>query len=332
MLVVGDIGATNIRLATFKRGRPRDFSQPRKYSRKPDGSPWTVVEALADFARSLPEPVEAACLGVAGRVQEEELVIPSNRKDIIRRAEVAASLGIEPRRVRLVNDMLPHIACVDLLREDETIFIRQGKREAATRAVSMPGTGLGTGLAVYDETIGRHRHNPVPSEGGHVEFAPRTDEQIEVLRACRGMLPPWENQVTWETILCGEGLRRVYTLFTGGSAKDLPAAPPAEAITAEAAPGVDAAAREHTLDFFVAVWGQQCANLMLASAAAGGLYVGGSIASSLLPRLCTDRFLEPMSATGSDALLELTAGVAVVFMRHPETGLLGSAALAERLL
>ena len=64
------------------------------------------------------------------------------------------------------------------------------------------GTGLGQSILVWDGA----RYRVVPSEGGHSDFAPHTEQQIELLRFMRRRYP----QVSWELILSGRGFRTLH--------------------------------------------------------------------------------------------------------------------------
>ena len=50
-------------------------------------------------------------------------------------------------------------------------------------AVVAAGTGLGEAILFWDG----QQYHPLASEGGHCDFAPRTDQEIELLRYLRAL-------------------------------------------------------------------------------------------------------------------------------------------------
>ena len=322
--LVSDIGGTNIRLATFVSD-PRDRGDEVTYKRHADtNQPWSVAAALADYLGRFPgRRYAAACLGVAGRVKADSVQI-TNRPDLIRRADVAVSLGLDPKRVLLVNDMPPHLACVDRLLPAEVATVKPGTGDPRdARAVLMPGTGLGTGGAI---PIGGGRHRVFPSEGGHLDFAPRDRQQEQLLSWLRPVAAnSGHPNVSNEFAFCGEGLRRVHA-FLAGRPTVTPDTPRPEAITASADDLCVA-----TTELYVKLVAAAAGNLALMLAATGGLYLGGSILLSIREQLTTPTFAETFLSSGPPAHRPLLEEVPVRLIDYRDSGLLGAGALALQL-
>jgi hypothetical protein len=67
----------------------------------------------------------------------------------------------------------------------------------------LTGTGLGEAILYWDGV----RHHPIASEGGHVDFAPRTDQEIELLCYLRAKVG---GRVSVERVLSGPGFHDIY--------------------------------------------------------------------------------------------------------------------------
>jgi len=67
------------------------------------------------------------------------------------------------------------------------------------------GTGLGETILVRV----KGRFLPVPSETGHTDFAPRTDDELRVFRAFRARY----GRVSWERVVSGLGLGALGEFF-----------------------------------------------------------------------------------------------------------------------
>jgi glucokinase len=134
------------------------------------------------------------------------------------------------------------------------------------------------------------RYRVVPSEGGHTDFAPRTDEQIELLKFMRKRYP----QVSWELILSGRGFRTLHE-FLSATVKhpifDDSDADPAPFIT-KTGLSKECPVCVQTLDLWTAIYGAEAGNLALKVLALGGVYVAGGIAVKILPKMQDGTFFK----------------------------------------
>jgi glucokinase len=327
--LVSDIGGTNIRLATFATD-PRQREDVVTYKLDPrTGKPWHVDDAFADYIAKYPHTYAAACLGVAGRVRDRAVQI-TNRPDLVRRDDVAALLKIDnPKRVLLVNDMPPHLACVDRLSPGEVVDVKAGGGDPDDcRAVLMPGTGVGTGGAI---PIGGGRHRVFPSEGGHVDFAPRDAQQEALLEFLHPLAAAVGHaNVSNEFVFAGEGLRRIYTFLRDPSATTTDGAPKAEEITTTTAAAdlpPDHPCRQ-AVELYVKLVAAAAGNLALMFAATGGVYLGGSILLALRKYLPTPLFADAFLDSGPPQHRPFMEEVPVRLIDYKDSGLLGSGVLA----
>jgi glucokinase len=163
---------------------------------------------------------------------------------------------------------------------EEFCVLNPGKAEpGGTRALLAAGTGLGQSILVWDGA----RYRIVPSEGGHSDFAPHTDQQIELLRFMRRRYP----QVSWELILSGRGFRTLHEFLAPEvkhAAFEDPDADPAPEITQKGLARSCPVCVE-TLDLWTSIYGAEAGNLALKVLALGGVYVAGGIAVKIIEKI-----------------------------------------------
>ena len=152
------------------------------------------------------------------------------------------------------------------------------------QAVVAPGTGLGEAGLFWDGT----RHHVFACEGGHTDFAPQNDLQIELLRFLKARF----GHVSYERILSGPGLVNVYEFLRdrghGKESREL-----AAAMTEERSGRGDftrcarraCALAEKALDLWISVYGAEASNLALKTMATGGLFLAGGITPKILAKL-----------------------------------------------
>jgi glucokinase len=263
-----------------------------------------------------------ACFGVAGPVVGGTARI-TNLPWTIDAAQLSTQLGGIP--VTLIND-LQATALGTLVLPDLTFAVLQppaDKISHGTIAVIAPGTGLGEALLVSDGT----RYRALPSEGGHADFAPGTDEELELWRFMRAR---HGDHVSYERVLSGDGIGDLYDFVRHATGSAEPAWLTAAAsghdrnavISQAALDGRDPAC-VHALDMFVELLGAEAGNLALRGLATGGVVIGGGIPPKILPVLQHERFVRRFNAKGRFASWTRTLGVRVAL--EPRAALFGAA-------
>jgi glucokinase len=193
-------------------------------------------------------------------------------------------------------------------------------------AVIAAGTGLGQAALVWDGA----RYHATASEGGHVDFAPRNELEMELLRYMLTI----KKRVSYERILSGPGLVNIFNFLKTSGRAVVP-----ESLERELAESKDEARTISThalagqteicvkaLDIFVSVYGAQAGNLALAFKATGGVFVGGGIAPKIIGKLTDGTFLEAYKDKGR--LSEMVERVPVEVVMEPRTALIGAARYA----
>ena len=190
-------------------------------------------------------------------------------------------------RIKLLNDLEAAAHGMFHLKEDELSVLSRGAEPPRNGniAVIAAGTGLGEAILYWDG----EQHQVIASEGGHADFAPRTDEEIGLLKYLR---KKYGGHISYERVLSGPGFFDIYCFLrdTGFSAEPdwlgarLKSGDPSEVVTkAGLEEGEPLSIR--SLAMFASLYGAEAGNLALKCLAVGGVYVGGGIAPKILPVL-----------------------------------------------
>jgi glucokinase len=320
MILAGDLGGTNTRLGLFRGTTPRPDAVVRHDYRTYEfsGLPAIVLRFLRE-AGVEPKSIDAVCVGVAGPVRQGTAQL-TNVPWLVSAAELREQLGLPP--VLLLNDVVAMAYAVPALRGDDLTWLQAGHADPMGNAALITiGTGFGTCL--LHRAGGRFL--PSPAEGGHADFSPTTDREIEVLRAFRARF----GRVDVERVASGQGLANLSDFAHGGGcplmepgidAKRVPAQ-----VTANARAGRCPQCREAFDIFLRAVWSAG-ASFALDTLATGGLFFGGGIA----PRIAED-MQDPALLEGfrnRPPMTDVLSAMPVAIIRDPDAGLLGAAIAA----
>jgi glucokinase len=326
-ILAGDVGGTHTRLALFDD----DARAPARVevfdSADHAGLPEMTDEFLADGGA---DGLRSACFGVAGpvlhgRTGAVNLAWPVDA------AEMAASLGIAPEQVSLLNDLEANGWGIAWLGPDDLVTLQTGEPGAVGNvAVISAGTGLGQAGLLWDG----HEHHVFATEGGHADFAPADALQDELLASLRDEL----GHVSVERVCSGMGIEHIERFLRARAGQAEPSWVTEAAATDEGAAAAigDAGVRGddpvavQALQVMVDVYGAQAGNVALTLMALGGVYVGGGIAPKILPVIEGDgRFLRAFLHKGRFAPLLERIPLHVIV--NDRTALLGAARHAESL-
>jgi glucokinase len=342
IVLAGDIGGTNTRLALFEvdqnakggEATPHRLLWERTYPSASHSSLDTIAQTFLQEARhavpALGGPPERACFGIAGPV-EGNVCRATNLPWVVDGRALSQRLGI--RLVRLVNDFYAAALGSLSVPAQDLVVLGGGPREArGPVAVLGAGTGLGQAFLLWSAV--ENRYQVVPSEGGHVDFAPRTPLECDLLR----YLAARYGRVSYERVLSGHGLVDLYAFFTeepafrvladAGTAAEMATGDPAAVISQRAMDGTDPICAA-ALSVFCGVLGALAGNLALTVLATGGVFVAGGIAPRVLPFLQKGIFREAFDRKGR--LQPLVQRLPVMVVTHAQPGLLGAATVAASL-
>ncbi|NCQ60159.1 MAG: glucokinase [Myxococcales bacterium] len=312
-ILVADVGGTNAR---FRLLEATDASHGRVLAEGVVASAAHV--SLADAARAFlgdsPAP-SRACFAVAGPVVKGTCTA-TNLPWRMDEAELRRDLGLG--QVRLVNDFYAVARGLEALSDDDLRVLQPGDVSPdGPRLLVGAGTGLGVAVALPASPP-----RVLSSEGGHLGFAPRDEQEDALLAHLRAR----HGRVSVERVVSGPGLASLYDFMVesglvegaaslSGAGDDRPAR-----IAAAAASDAGAA---QVLERFVSLYGAAAGDLALAVLASGGLYLAGGIAPKILDDAATRIFLEAFFDKGRmRPLLEATR---VTLVTAGDVGLRGAA-------
>lgn len=319
-VIAGDIGGTNARLAIiqgdkilFEKHYPsRDFGK--------------FAGVFAAFVKDVPMPLPGcACLAVAGVVKGHR-VEATNIPWIIDGPDLKKQFGLE--KLRLINDFEAAAWGITVLTKDNLVQIGEGK-PVSNRPKAILGAGTGLGQAIL--IPGSKGYRVLPTEGGHVDFAPGNEQEIELLR----YLMQEFAHVSVERVLSGPGLINIYKFLLQGHdpeegvfsmqavrGEDQPAH-----ITGHALKGTDHLC-ENTVRMFCRIYGAEAGNLALTCLASGGVYIAGGIARKILLILSRGGFRKAFETKGR--MEKVLKHIPTYVVTSPQLGLFGAALIARR--
>jgi glucokinase len=322
MILAGDIGGTNTRLAFFE-GTP-DRLQPVQIEIFPSPQFSGPAEIVQKFLALHQHPVDAVCFGLPGAVVHGR-VETTNLPWVVDARQMTADLGLAS--ITLINDLFANAHGIALLEESDLVVLNPGvPSSTGNRALISAGTGLGEAGLYADE---RGAYHPFPSEGGHVDFAPRNDLEMELLRYLMGRF----EHVSYERVLSGPGLHNIYQFLrdTGRGeeppwlAEQIAQGDPSAAISKSALEGTSPICVQ-ALDIFVSLYGSEAGNLALKMLATGGMYVGGGIAPKIIRKLSSTAFMKSFSTKGR--IGGVLKDIPVRVITNDKTALLGAGRVA----
>src|SRR5579885_100275 len=322
MILAGDIGGTNARIAIFEV----DDRRPKLVCERiyPTREHRSLESALSEFLSANPSAgIRAACFGIAGPVRNGRALMP-NLGWTVDSASLAWLVKID--RVGIVNDLEANAWGIALLEDKDFAVLNAGAPDpSGNAAVISPGTGLGEAGLYFDGRTLR----PFACEGGHTDFAPADELQTEMLSWMRKRF----GHVSWERVLSGQGIVNIYRFLreTGRAeepdwlARDLERGNAPAVITDAALEGKSRLC-ELAFEVMVAALGAEAANLALKVMATGGIFIGGGIAPRIVAKVREPAFMR--SFTNKGRMGDMLAAIPVKVILNDSTALFGAARAA----
>ena len=327
MILAGDVGGTKCNLALFEvRGAARAKVFDRRYDSRGFHQFDEIISKFLSDARDVlneagARGIEAAGFGVAGPVIDGR-VKATNLPWTVDTSAVAAEL--KTSQVVLLNDLEATGYSLEYLSPSELFLLNRGvPTPHATRALLAAGTGLGEAILFWDGS----RHVVASTEGGHADFPPRNEIEIEFLRYMKKAHP----YVSVELILSGRGFRPIH-LFLDPSVRH-----PSFDLQAEdaAAPEITALGLAgecpvcvQTLDLWVSMYGSEAGNLALKTLARGGVWVAGGIAVKIRKKMEDGTFVRAFRE--KEKFAEMLAEIPIQMLLNEEAPLIGAMSQAMR--
>jgi glucokinase len=322
VILAADVGGTHARLALFGS----EDGVPRELEIYPSADHASLVEIVRLYRGDHAEPIAAATIGVAGpvsggRTEAVNLAWPVDARDL------AAAIELPADAVAVINDMEANAWGIPALADDDLVSLAAGEPDPdGNIALVSAGTGLGHAFATRSDG----ELSAQPSEGGHVDFAPRNELEVEL----RAWVAGDGEHVSIERVCSGVGLLNTYSFLRERSGQPEPewlgkdrGARGATAITDAGLERRDPVATR-ALDLLISMYGAQAGNMALAVMATGGVYLGGGITPKIFPRLREGGFMRAFTDKGR--LSDVVERIPVWVIRNELTALLGAARHAVR--
>jgi glucokinase len=325
VILAGDIGGTKTVLGLFAvRELERSLLRDATYRSADFPGLEAVIRVFLDEAA--PAPIAAACFGVPGVVVDGS-VTTTNLPWTLEATSLRHALSSPA--VTLINDVEAAAWGVMRLTPPQLVSLQDGTPRRGHKALIAAGTGLGEALIIDDG----EREIVIATEGGHADFAPRTDAESALLDYLRREF----GHVSYERVLSGPGLLNVYRFLRdtrgrvepGWLVDRLRAGDPSEVVSEVGLAGDDPSCVE-ALDMFASIYGAEAGNLALKVVALGGVYVGGGIAPKIRRTLTAGGFVAAFRDKGRFA--PLMESMPVRLALESRAPLLGAAFVASRML
>ncbi len=320
-VLAGDIGGTKTNLGLFTSGEQGPVAHTvTTYSSKEFGGLDEIIDV---FLAQGDIPVNYGCFGVAGPVLDGQ-VKTTNLPWLMSEDSLQKRFGL--KKVKLVNDLVATALSIPVLPGKDLYSLNSQKSlYGHNRALISPGTGLGMSLIPFVD--GHYR--PQPSEGGHIDFGPKNDEQVQLFR----YLKKQYGHVSYERLVSGNGLVNIYSwLKQSGFSQEpewlsslMEKDDPAKVISKNAIGASDPQC-EKALDVFISIFAAAAGSLALTSMATGGIYIGGGISPQILSKLAAGEFLKSFVDKGRYS--GLLKKIPVKIITNRKAPLLGAAAQA----
>jgi glucokinase len=326
MILAGDVGGTKVHLAlyNFSNGRLQPI-RDQKFPAHEFASLDDVVNKFLTICNEKRDGIFAACFGVPGPVRNGRLKL-TNLPWILDTSDLVKSLGIQ--HIFLINDLEANGYGIPELAPESLFTLHTGDANATGHAgLIAAGTGLGEALLIWDGK----QHRPIPSEGGHCDFAARSNREIALLEYLRDKL---KGRVSWERVVSGLGIKNIYTFLRDVEKIDEPGwlhdrmlKEDPGAVLGQCAEDGSSSLCFETLKVFAAAYGAEAGNIALKVLATGGMYLGGGIAPKILKTLKNGAFMQAFLDKGR--LSPLLESIPVRVILDDTCALLGAAAYAE---
>jgi glucokinase len=324
-LLAGDIGGTKtlLRLIELTSTGPVTLHEASYPSAEFEHLSPIVRQFLKEAQSSSPA---AACFAIAGPVQDDQSLV-TNLSWHLDARQMESDLGIA--QIRLINDFAAvGYGILALGSEDFVILQDRPTKAHAPKVVLGAGTGLGEALLISDGSD----YEVFPTEGGHADFAPRTDLEVGVMTFLRER----HGRVSVERVVSGQGIYHIYEyLRSAGIApvsatveEELRQEDPSAVIARHAFANTDALCTQ-TLNLFVSAYGAEAGNLALKSLPYGGLYLAGGVGPKILPKLQDGTFIKGFLDKGR--MRSLLENIRVSLIVNTKVGLIGAGLYAQRL-
>ena len=311
-VLIGDIGGTNARFAILvdSYAEPKEF--PVLLTKDFETLEDAIQSVVLDHTSIQPR---SAVIAIAGPVEGDEIPL-TNCHWVVKPHQMMERFNLQD--ITVLNDFEAQALAVVSLDEQHLENIGgETSHPNGKRVVLGPGTGLGVAGLIRS----RQTWVPVPGEGGHVDFGPRSERDLQIFP----FIEKIDGRVSAEQLLCGRGLQHIYQAICQADGISATLITPAE-ITDAALDKSNPQAIE-TLELFVIYLGRLAGDLALIFMAQGGVYLSGGIPQRILTALRTGSFRTAFEDKAPHQLI--LKSIPVYVITHPRAAIAGLSAYAR---
>ena len=326
-IIAADVGGTKTRMMCADANAPQHVLYEARYKSGEFNGFETLLETFMRESGSDSHGVDTLALALPGLVGDSSATL-TNLPWVIEKQRLMDNFGI--KHVEFMNDFQASACGTCQLSEDDLIILHKGIEQSAslrdnsTFVAVGAGTGLGVAWAQDDHGCAR----AYDTEGGHIDFAPANEAQIDLLR----YLFRRYDHVSYERILSGDGLVTLYEFMLEQQGDSRTVTDIGRRATAEwvsnNAHYIDAAGK--AVNMFVEIYGSYVGSIAMLFKPYGGIYITGGIAAKMVDSMCSDKFLD--AYLGKGRMRGLVERISVNLVTNEDIGVLGALNEAARHL
>jgi len=320
-ILAADVGGTKTNIAQFVSQNGKMVLQLEEtYSTNHHNS---LTEIILDFIKKNNfEKPDRISIGAAGPVVNG-ICHTTNIKFKIDVTELSRDLQID--KVYLINDLEATAFGMTEMDDEFMVTMRNGNPSIGGHiAILAPGTGLGEACLFWDGKYLR----PMPSEGGHSEFAPRTDVEFELVKFLQ---KTYGEIIVWERLVSGPAYYKIYEFLRDVKGYEeqawltqkLAEAKDKSAVISETAMSGLCTTCVLAMEMLVDFMARRANNMVLNYKATGGLILAGGIPPRIYNFINKDKIEE--SFLKCDEMEPLLAGIPIYLNLNSKTALYGAA-------
>jgi glucokinase len=336
-ILVGDIGGTNAYLAIMGVKDSKKFEMVIKHTYLtkeitylPDNVNRLLKEADDEFGIK----ISIACIGAAGPVTKRRDTIKlTNAQMTVDTSDLLSKTLL--KRVILINDfeaMGYGIGLLDM--EKDVLNLKPSSDQPInstffvnTCSIIGAGTGLGISIVPYNKI--KHFHIPLPSEGGHMDFTPYDQLEMDLVSYLKeNKLSDTNVNPSYEQVLSGKGMENIFSFLAKKNKAE-------ESVVFKKIndfSGIEKLREiesnydndeicKMTVDLFMKFYARAAKNLALISACYSGLFITGRIALKNIERFKEKSFIQEFER--SDKKTDILDRIPVYIITNKEMGLFG---------
>ena len=318
-IIAADVGGTKTHMVCADADAPQHVLYEARYKSGEFNGFEPLLETFMRESGSASDSVDTLALALPGLVGDGRATL-TNLPWIIEKQHLIDTFGI--RHIEFMNDFQASACGTSQLKEGDVIVLNRGIEQAVSLGNNLTrvavGAGTGLGVAWAQDDSGKAR--AYDTEGGHIDFSPTSDIQIDLLR----YLMKRHEHVSFERILSGDGLVTLYEFMLEQHGERYANATAGKRVSAEwvsnNAHYVKAAGKAVSL--FVEIYGAYVGNIAMLFKPRGGIYITGGIAAKMVDAMCSDTFLDAYLNKGR--MRTLVEEITVNLVINEDIGVLGA--------